>query len=64
MESFEHPINPGIRAEIDARLAGIEDEFDVRVLYACESGSRGGALPPLTAITMSASSTFIRCRGI
>lgn len=41
MGSFEHPIDPGIRAEIDARLAGIEAEFDVRVLYACESGSRG-----------------------
>lgn len=41
MGSFEHPIDPGIRAEIDARLAGIEAEFGVRVLYACESGSRG-----------------------
>jgi predicted nucleotidyltransferase len=41
MESSEHPIDPGIRAEVDARLAGIEAEFDVRVLYACESGSRG-----------------------
>jgi predicted nucleotidyltransferase len=41
MASPEHPIAPGIRAEIDARLAGIETEFNVRVLYACESGSRG-----------------------
>jgi predicted nucleotidyltransferase len=41
MGSSEHPIDPGIRAEVDARLAGIEAEFDVRVLYACESGSRG-----------------------
>ena len=41
MGSSEHPVDPGIRAEIDARLAGIEAEFDVRVLYACESGSRG-----------------------
>jgi predicted nucleotidyltransferase len=41
MESSEHPVDPGIRAEVDARLAGIEAEFDVRVLYACESGSRG-----------------------
>lgn len=41
MGSFEHPIDPGIRAEIDARLAGIEAGFGVRVLYACESGSRG-----------------------
>jgi hypothetical protein len=41
MESSEHPVDPGIRAEVDARLAGIEAEFNVRVLYACESGSRG-----------------------
>ena len=41
MASPEHPIAPGIRLEIDAWLAGIEAEFDVCVLYACESGSRG-----------------------
>jgi predicted nucleotidyltransferase len=41
MGSSEHPIDPGIRAEVDARLSGIESEFNVRVLYACESGSRG-----------------------
>jgi predicted nucleotidyltransferase len=35
------PIEPAIRAEIDARLAAIEAEYGVRVLYACESGSRG-----------------------
>jgi predicted nucleotidyltransferase len=37
----DHPIAPAIRAEIDARLAAIEAEHGVRVLYACESGSRG-----------------------
>lgn len=37
----EHPIDPGTRAEIDARLADIEADYRVRVLYACESGSRG-----------------------
>lgn len=36
-----HPIDPGIRIDIQARLAGIETEYGVRVLYACESGSRG-----------------------
>jgi len=41
MESPEHPIAAGIRAEIDARLTDIEARFGVRVLYACESGSRG-----------------------
>lgn len=30
-----------MRAEIKARLTAIEAGFDVRVLYACESGSRG-----------------------
>lgn len=37
----EHPISPAIRAEIISRLAVIESEHGVRVLYACESGSRG-----------------------
>lgn len=36
-----HPIDPIIRTEIMARLAGIEAEHNVRVLFACESGSRG-----------------------
>ena len=36
-----HSIDPGIRIDIQARLAGIETEYGVRVLYACESGSRG-----------------------
>ena len=35
------PIDPLIRAEIAARLAAIESDRDVRILYACESGSRG-----------------------
>jgi predicted nucleotidyltransferase len=37
----DHPIDPAIRAEIVSRLAAIEAEHGVRVLYACESGSRG-----------------------
>lgn len=37
----EHPIAPAIRAEIVSRLAAVESEHGVRVLYACESGSRG-----------------------
>lgn len=36
-----HPIDPAVRADIEARLSLIEAEHDVRVLYACESGSRG-----------------------
>ena len=37
----EHPIDPTVRASIQARLSAIEAEHGVRVLYACESGSRG-----------------------
>jgi predicted nucleotidyltransferase len=37
----EHPIDPGIRAEIEKTLARVEHENDVKVLFACESGSRG-----------------------
>jgi predicted nucleotidyltransferase len=36
-----HPINPSIRVEIINRLRHIESDFGERVLYACESGSRG-----------------------
>lgn len=41
MNQVEHPIDPGVRAEIKEKLCRIEAEFGVRVLYACESGSRG-----------------------
>ena len=36
-----HPVNPEVATEIDVRLRAIEAEFGVRILYACESGSRG-----------------------
>lgn len=39
--SGAHPIYPAIRHDIEARLSAIEVEYNVRVLYACESGSRG-----------------------
>lgn len=37
----EHPIDPAVRARIEACLGDIESTHHVRVLYACESGSRG-----------------------
>ncbi len=37
----EHPIDPDIRKEIDATLARIEHDHQVKILFACESGSRG-----------------------
>ncbi len=36
-----HPIAPDIRAQIIDKLAAVERDEDVRVIYACESGSRG-----------------------
>lgn len=40
-QDSEHPIDPAIRAEIEKTLARIEKEHAVKVLFACESGSRG-----------------------
>ena len=36
-----HPIDPAVRAQVLRKLADVELEHGVRVLYACESGSRG-----------------------
>ena len=40
-QTESHPIDPTIRSEIMAKLAEVERTEGVRVLYACESGSRG-----------------------
>jgi predicted nucleotidyltransferase len=37
----DHPIDPAVRARIMDELAAIERTHDVKILYACESGSRG-----------------------
>ncbi|MBB5017174.1 hypothetical protein HNQ59_000436 [Chitinivorax tropicus] len=36
-----HPIAPAVRQRIEAELRLIEEQHHVRVLFACESGSRG-----------------------
>jgi uncharacterized protein len=41
MKNTAHPIDPAVRAQILERLTVIEAEHGVRVLFACESGSRG-----------------------
>jgi uncharacterized protein len=40
-QSHPHPIDPQVREIIMQKLATIEAEQDVRILFACESGSRG-----------------------
>lgn len=39
--AHDHPVDPAAVAEIQARLSAIEAQMGVRILYACESGSRG-----------------------
>jgi uncharacterized protein len=39
--TIEHPIDPQVRTQIEATLAHIEREHSVKILFACESGSRG-----------------------
>jgi predicted nucleotidyltransferase len=41
LQNDEHPIDPDVRAEIEKTLSHIENEYAVKVLFACESGSRG-----------------------
>ncbi len=40
-EDSEHPIDPDVRIEIESTLSRIENEHAIKVLFACESGSRG-----------------------
>jgi len=59
-----HPIGPEKRQAVLAALEQIERQHDVRVLMACESGSRGwGDSRRRTATTMPASSTSIAPLG-
>ena len=41
MNHDEHPIDPAVRVRVEENLCRIEADFGVRVIYACESGSRG-----------------------
>lgn len=40
-QDSEHPIDPAVRIEIEATLSRLEKEHSIKVLFACESGSRG-----------------------
>ena len=48
-----HPIAPGKRAAILSSLADIERRHDVRVLLACESGSRGWGFSSISGTNKS-----------
>jgi uncharacterized protein len=39
--THSHPIDPAIRVQIIDKLVAVERDENVRILYACESGSRG-----------------------
>ena len=59
-----HPVSDDMRALIAEKLADIERQHQVTVLYACESGSRAGALPRPTATMTCVSFTCTGCPGI
>ena len=57
--SEEHGVAPDIRRTILARLAAIESEHAISVVYACESGSRAwGFASPDSDIARIADSDF------
>lgn len=60
----EEAVSPAMRERVLAALNAIEARHNVRVLYACESGSRGWGFASPTVTTMCALSMCINPSGI
>lgn len=57
-------VSAAMRERVSQQLKEIERRYGVKVLYACESGSRGWDLPLPTATTMYDFCMFTRWNGI
>lgn len=57
-------VSAAMRMRIQQTLRALEEEHQIRILYACESGSRGWDLLQRTVIMMCALFTFIGQNGI
>lgn len=57
-------VSAAMRERVSQQLKEIERRYDVKVLYACESGSRGWGFASPTATTMYGFCMFTRWNGI
>lgn len=57
-------VNAAMRERVLRQLQQVEQRYGVKVLYACESGSRGWGFASRTVITTCDFCMFIRQNGI